>query len=604
MNEAQTEKRAAEEMRDELRQSNYKAAYQILRRHPLAQLTMDDGKELLNHLDAIDADASPEELSQRKLDTSNFIYKRLQRQHILRGFGCVDKGAYPENITDISPLRLEEITGLSIASLTPKQRTTYWRLAGIGLCLFEYALGTSIGIDPVYTLIPGTFLLFGLDQLLYKGAYFETAYQTLFPEYKQKVICHEAGHFLLAYLLGLPISACVTSAWEAKKYPEIRGQAGTVFSDLKLVEEMKNSKVSRGSLDRLSVVLMAGIAAEACKFGNAEGGAQDEQELFALLTQVQPPWNLIRIQGQARWAAVQALLLIREHQESYDALYMALCENKPVGDCVLAIEQHLPKHLPSLQRSEEKKKSDRNAERAGLLKFVQRLTYKVGGIDPTPIYSASTSIAVDAEQVFPSNSIIPASSSSSPTADGFNINRDGYLVNPVPKAIDTTSTPTATAASPVSIVPAVIPSTAAATDTTDALTQIAETIKLLEEATVNGYINITEQESKAGGGIWLNGLKSYGDTSLTPGATAPSTVQQSIDNNMDDFLFPKPVEGYEERIKQLQAQSQSLVAAGSATAGGGGGKSSKEGSKTLLTTHAGYQWKRLDNQRAYNLHQA
>ena len=600
MNEAQTEKRAAEEMRDELRQSNYKAAYQILRRHPLAQLTMDDGKELLNHLDAIDADASPEELSQRKLDTSNFIYKRLQRQHILRGFGCVDKGAYPENITDISPLRLEEITGLSIASLTPKQRTTYWRLAGIGLCLFEYALGTSIGIDPVYTLIPGTFLLFGLDQLLYKGAYFETAYQTLFPEYKQKVICHEAGHFLLAYLLGLPISACVTSAWEAKKYPEIRGQAGTVFSDLKLVEEMKNSKVSRGSLDRLSVVLMAGIAAEACKFGNAEGGAQDEQELFALLTQVQPPWNLIRIQGQARWAAVQALLLIREHQESYNALYKALCENKPVGDCVLAIEQHLPKHLPSLQRSEEKKKSDRNAERAGLLKFVQRLTYKVGGIDPTPAYSTSTSSATT-EQAFPRSSIIPASSSPSPTTDGFNINRDGYLVNPVPKAIDAPSTATATA---VSIVPVVVPSasTASPADATDALTQIAETIKLLEEATVNGYINITEQESNAGGGIWLNGLKSYGDTSLTPGATTPSTVQQSIDNNMDDFLFPKPVEGYEERIKQLRTQSQSLVAEGSAAVGGGD-KVSKEGSKALLTAHAGYQWKRLDNQRAYNLHQ-
>ena len=60
---------------------------------------------------------------------------------------------------------------------------------------------------------------------------------------------------------------------------------------------MSKQKVSRSSLDRLSIVLMAGIAAEAYEFGNSEGGAIDEQELFALLTQVQPPWNLIRIQG-------------------------------------------------------------------------------------------------------------------------------------------------------------------------------------------------------------------------------------------------------------------------------------------------------------------
>ena len=43
-------------------------------------------------------------------------------------------------------------------------------------------------------------------------------YQFLFPQYKKKVVRHEAGHFLLAYLLGIPVRGCITSAREAQKY--------------------------------------------------------------------------------------------------------------------------------------------------------------------------------------------------------------------------------------------------------------------------------------------------------------------------------------------------------------------------------------------------
>jgi hypothetical protein len=87
----------------------------------------------------------------------------------------------------VSPKKLEELTGLSVSSLTPKQRTTYWRLAGILVCTAELFLGENLGINPLTTLIPGTLLLLGIDQLRFKGAYFETLYRTLFPEYTQKV---------------------------------------------------------------------------------------------------------------------------------------------------------------------------------------------------------------------------------------------------------------------------------------------------------------------------------------------------------------------------------------------------------------------------------
>lgn len=150
------------------------------------------------------------------------IYRRLEKQKVLRGFNCLGN-VYPEPTSEISPTKLESITGLPLNALTPRTRTTYWRLAGITICVLELILGFYFGIDPVFTLIPITIFAFVFDQIALKGAIFETIYRGVFPEYKKKVITHEAGHLLVAYLLGLPIRGVVTSAWDARKYPEIQG---------------------------------------------------------------------------------------------------------------------------------------------------------------------------------------------------------------------------------------------------------------------------------------------------------------------------------------------------------------------------------------------
>ena len=323
---------------------------------------------------------------------------------MLRGFDCVQE-EYPENVSDVTPGILESRTGLSISALTPKQRTTYWRLAGIALCTAEFAIGESIGVDPVFTLIPATLLLLLSDQLFYNGAAFETIYRTLFPEFRRKVICHEAGHFLVAYLLGLPVRGCITSAWEARKYPGIKGQAGTIFFDPKIDEEVKKQRVTRRSLDRISVVTMAGIAAEALQFGNCEGGSADEQALIRLFSQISPPWNIVRIQGQARWAVVQALGLIKEHKASYDAAVAALEAGKGVGDVVLAIEANLPTQLPAAGRIQERAERKRKIERDALIRYVQKMTWSVGGMEEpavtTTLSTTTATTATDTTAVVP-----------------------------------------------------------------------------------------------------------------------------------------------------------------------------------------------------------
>ena len=77
-------------------------------------------------------------------------------------------------------------------------------MAFIILLQVEFLFGEALGVDPLYTTIPATFIALLLDQILLRGAVFETIYQSLVPVYKDKIIAHEAGHFLIAYLLGVP----------------------------------------------------------------------------------------------------------------------------------------------------------------------------------------------------------------------------------------------------------------------------------------------------------------------------------------------------------------------------------------------------------------
>lgn len=78
---------------------------------------------------------------------------------------------------------------------------------------------------------------------------------------------------------------------------------------------------------------------------------------------------------------LQAILLIREHEASYNALCLALEQGKGVGDSILAIEDNLPLELPSKKRIADRANRKKMMESDLVMRYVQKLTWKVGGIE-------------------------------------------------------------------------------------------------------------------------------------------------------------------------------------------------------------------------------
>ena len=67
------------------------------------------------------------------------------------------------------------------------------------------------------------------------------------------------------------------------RYGKFNIQAGTQFCDKSFSEEIARGSISSVSLDKYTCVALAGVSAEYLKFGRAEGGLGDVQQLDALL---------------------------------------------------------------------------------------------------------------------------------------------------------------------------------------------------------------------------------------------------------------------------------------------------------------------------------
>jgi hypothetical protein len=147
---------------------------------------------------------------------------------------------------------------------------------------------------------------------------------------RHRIVHHEAGHFLVAYLLGIPVTGYTLSAWEAWKQGQ-PGLGGVTFDDEELASQLEMGKITAQMVDRYCTVWMAGIAAETLVFNNAEGGADDKNKTLKVLTIL--GFSESAYQQKLRFHALQAKTLLQENWSSYEALVNAMRHHSSVEDC-------------------------------------------------------------------------------------------------------------------------------------------------------------------------------------------------------------------------------------------------------------------------------
>ncbi|MEL6441815.1 MAG: ATP-dependent Zn protease [Cyanobacteria bacterium J06621_8] len=156
-------------------------------------------------------------------------------------------------------------------------------------------------------------------------------------EQRQRIIYHEAGHFLAAYFLGIPITGYTLTAWEMIQQGRL-GQGGVSFDTDSLTTEKFELEKMRLTLERFCTVWMAGVAAEQMIYGDSQGGAEDRQQLKQALMMAGLPE--IGYGPKERWAELQAANLLSRHQESYSALVEAMTQRASVEECYGVIQKH------------------------------------------------------------------------------------------------------------------------------------------------------------------------------------------------------------------------------------------------------------------------
>ncbi|CCI39058.1 MAG: ATP-dependent Zn protease [Microcystis sp.] len=215
------------------------------------------------------------------------------------------------------------------------------------IAITVFSITLSVFVTPLLSISPfvpalATFSLLGLvtvDTLTFNNRGVTLLLDALSPsKHRQRVIYHEAGHFLTAYILGIPIASYSLTAWEAFRQGQ-EGVGGVQFELADLGQKVKNFTDFPAFLERISTVWMAGIAAETLVYGKAEGGESDRFYLQSALKLAGVPEN--NYAQKERWSLLQAKTLLEKQQTAYQALVIAMEKRASVEECCRVISESL-----------------------------------------------------------------------------------------------------------------------------------------------------------------------------------------------------------------------------------------------------------------------
>ncbi|NJL45220.1 MAG: ATP-dependent Zn protease [Leptolyngbyaceae cyanobacterium SM2_3_12] len=218
----------------------------------------------------------------------------------------------------------------------------------IAIVIFAITMASLLG--PLVNLSPALLAiiaaaglgLFTVDQFNLQGRIGNILMDSLAwmsADHRQRVLHHEAGHFLAAVLLEIPVEGYSLTTWEAWKQG-LPGQGGVIFGRQDLTSETTAAQLTPQWVDRYCQVWMAGMAAEQLLYGNAIGGEDDMRALGILWNALGRPASEGLI--KQRWAALQAKALLEKHRDAFDALVTAMGDRAPVATCCEVIQQHRP----------------------------------------------------------------------------------------------------------------------------------------------------------------------------------------------------------------------------------------------------------------------
>ncbi|RWR85717.1 hypothetical protein CKAN_01459000 [Cinnamomum micranthum f. kanehirae] len=266
-------------------------------------------------------------------------YAFLQERGFLPNFGKC-KNIVLEGPREVTPTVLKSSTGLEASKLSPKK----WGLSkGSSAALVAFLGGVSFLLSQGIDIRPNLAAILGLawlDSILLGGSSLAQI-SCLWPPNRRRILVHEAGHLLTAYVMGCPIRGVILDPIVAMQMG-IQGQAGTQFWDEKLENELAEGRLSSASFDRYCMVLFAGIAAEALVYGEAEGGENDENLFRSICVLLQPPLSIAQMSNQARWSVMQSYNLLKWHKHAHRAAVKALESGNSLSVVIRRIEEAMP----------------------------------------------------------------------------------------------------------------------------------------------------------------------------------------------------------------------------------------------------------------------
>lgn len=296
-------------------------------------------------IDAEVAGKSPESRAVVDAEAKALELLESELSSCLRGFGTAEQRVAKRQYT----LQEMKDNGVDAALLLSPKDTTLDRVRSVLLSIAAFGgaaaiVGLHLNPAVVLVLVFTTTLAVFADQVS-NGGFIEllvldTLGRVFSPDYPKRVVQHEAGHFLVAYLEGVLPKSYTLSALDAfHTYKAANTQAGCVFCDTAIQQEVQSGKLSSKTLDKFVCIALGGVVVEYLLFGQAEGGLSDIQQLEGLFQSLK--FDQQKTNAQMRWAVLNTVGLLKQHAGTHRVLAEAMMRGASVGECISLIEQSM-----------------------------------------------------------------------------------------------------------------------------------------------------------------------------------------------------------------------------------------------------------------------